>query len=138
MVIAIPKEILPGELRAHALDFFFEPAAPGVERGEQEEPQCEYQDAGHGDDGDQHEGAPGHCVEKELEAGIDPPLAAPAVPPGESDRATFAEKTGLPVEAIGYTDFIAGGKWDVDDVLRPIYQEASEAVGREFPYPGDK
>ena len=64
-----------------------------------------------------------------------PPLAAPAVPPGENDHATFAERKGLPVEAIGYTDFIANGKWNVDDVLRPIYQEASEALGREFPYP---
>jgi ribonuclease Z len=44
---------------------------------------------------------------------------------------------GLPAEAIGYSDFIANGKWNVDDVLRPIYQEASAAVGREFPYPGD-
>jgi ribonuclease Z len=42
---------------------------------------------------------------------------------------------GLPAEAIGYSDFIVSGKWNVDDVLRPIYQEASEAVGREFPYP---
>jgi ribonuclease Z len=45
------------------------------------------------------------------------------------------KKKGLLVEAIGYSDFIAGGKWNVDDVLRPIYEEASKAVGREFPYP---
>jgi hypothetical protein len=25
----------------------------------------------------------------------------------------------------------------VEDVLREIYREASEALGREFPYPGD-
>jgi hypothetical protein len=42
------------------------------------------------------------------------------------------KKKGLLVEAIGYSDFIAGGKRNVDDVLRPI---ASKAVGREFPYP---
>ena len=36
---------------------------------------------------------------------------------------------------IGYSDFISDGKWDVDDVLRPIYEEASRIVGREFPYP---
>ncbi len=36
---------------------------------------------------------------------------------------------------VGYTDFIANGKWDVDDVLRPIYEEASAIIGREFPYP---
>jgi ribonuclease Z len=45
---------------------------------------------------------------------------------------------GMPIEAIGYTDFIAGGKWNVDDVIRPIYQEASEVLGREFPYPTDQ
>ncbi len=67
-----------------------------------------------------------------------PPITRPAVPPGKNDRATFAKNYGLPVEAIGYTDFIAGGKWNVDDVLRPIYEEAGEALGREFPYPGDE
>jgi ribonuclease Z len=24
---------------------------------------------------------------------------------------------------------------DVDDVIRPIYEEAGEALGKEFPYP---
>ncbi len=66
-----------------------------------------------------------------------PPLARPAVPPGKDDRAMFAETKGLPVEAIGYTEFIEQGKWDVDDALRPIYQDASDTLGREFPYPGD-
>jgi ribonuclease Z len=64
-----------------------------------------------------------------------PPFAAPAAPPGENDRAAFAEKKGLAVDAIGYSDFITGGKWNVEDVLRPIYQEASNAVGRELPCP---
>jgi ribonuclease Z len=67
-----------------------------------------------------------------------PPLAAPAVPPGAKDRETFAKSYGLPKEAIGYTDFIAEGKWNVDDVLRPIYEEASKALGQEFPYPADE
>jgi ribonuclease Z len=35
----------------------------------------------------------------------------------------------------GYTDLIAGGRFDVDDVLMPIYEEASEALGRTFEYP---
>jgi hypothetical protein len=26
----------------------------------------------------------------------------------------------------------------VDDVLRPIYEEAGKALGREFKYPGDE
>ena len=66
-----------------------------------------------------------------------PPLAAPPELPNMDDRNTFAERTGVPAEAIGYTDFIAEGVWDVDDVLRPIYEETGEAVGKEFPYPGD-
>jgi ribonuclease Z len=38
----------------------------------------------------------------------------------------------------GYSDFIVSGRWEgVEDVLREIYREASEALGREFPYPGD-
>ena len=40
--------------------------------------------------------------------------------------------------SLGFSDFTKSGVWDVDDVLRPIYEEASEAVGREFPYPGDE
>jgi ribonuclease Z len=30
---------------------------------------------------------------------------------------------------------IEAGRWDVDDVVRPIYEEAGEALGREFEYP---
>ena len=67
-----------------------------------------------------------------------PPLAAPAVPPDMADRQKFGARSGVPAEAIGYSDFIAAGKWNVDDVLRPIYAEASEVLGREFTYPGDE
>ena len=58
--------------------------------------------------------------------------------PGKDDRATFARNKRLPAEAIGYSDFIANGKLNMDDVLRPIYEKASKAVGREFPYPEQK
>jgi len=46
------------------------------------------------------------------------------------------ERTGgiLP----GYTDFITENRFDVDDVIRPIYEEASQVLGREFAYPGDE
>jgi len=64
-----------------------------------------------------------------------PPNAVPPNPPDPSDRDAFSKRLGWDV---GYTDFIAKGKWDVDDVLRPIYEEASKMVGREFPYPGDE
>ena len=51
--------------------------------------------------------------------------------------AAFAELMGLDQDKMGYSDFTNSGYWDVDDVLRPIFEEASEAVGRDFPYPGD-
>jgi ribonuclease Z len=65
-----------------------------------------------------------------------PPRTSPAEPPKESDRAQFSKESGVPPEAMTYSDFIKGGTWDgVEPALRGIYQEASEALGREFPYP---
>ena len=61
-----------------------------------------------------------------------PPSATPAIPPDMADRDALSEKYGW---EIGYSDFLIDGKWDVDDVLRPIYEEASRMLGREFPYP---
>ena len=56
-----------------------------------------------------------------------------------ADRDKFSADTGVPVEAIGYSDFIEGGIWEeVDEVLRGVYQEASEVLGQEFTYPKDK
>jgi len=51
-----------------------------------------------------------------------PPMASPAVAPDPNDR-------------VGYSPEIEAGRLDVDDVIRPIYEEASEALGREFAYP---
>jgi ribonuclease Z len=69
-----------------------------------------------------------------------PPLAsAPQPPGGDPDRAQFSRDSGVPVEALSYSDFISGGLWDeVDEALRGIYAEASESLGREFPYPERK
>ena len=67
-----------------------------------------------------------------------PPLAAPAQPPSLDDRVAFVEEYGLDQEKVGMSEFTKSGYWDVDDVLRPIFQEASEMLGREFPYPGDE
>jgi ribonuclease Z len=66
-----------------------------------------------------------------------PPLAGEPKPPGgDADRQIFSEGTGVPMEALLYSDFIIGGRWgEVDGVLRGVYQEASDALGREFPYP---
>jgi len=65
-----------------------------------------------------------------------PPGTQPAMPPKPSDRDSFSKRLGL--ADLEYSDFIAGGKWNVDDVLRPIYKEAGEVLGREFKYPGDE
>jgi len=69
-----------------------------------------------------------------------PPLTGAAMPPGgDSDRQKFSKESGVPVDALRYSDFIIGGRWgDVDPALRDVYKEASEALGREFPYPGDE
>ena len=64
-----------------------------------------------------------------------PPLAAPPQPPVPEDRDKIAEMVG--VDTLDYSDYIKSGFWDVDDVLRPIYEDASEKLGKEFPYPGD-
>ncbi|MGB5294292.1 MAG: hypothetical protein WBP34_05005 [Thermoanaerobaculia bacterium] len=64
-----------------------------------------------------------------------PPAATPANPPDMADRDGLSERLNWEV---GYSEFIVNGAWDVDDVLRPIYAEASQIVGREFPYPGDE
>jgi ribonuclease Z len=69
-----------------------------------------------------------------------PPLAGKAQPPGgDADREQFSKDVGVPVEAIKYSDFIIEGRWGgVDEVLRGVYKEASEAFGQEFPYPEPK
>jgi ribonuclease Z len=51
-----------------------------------------------------------------------PPLAYPAAPVKKEDL-------------VGYSPEIEAGRLDMSDVLKPIYKEASEAVGREFEYP---
>jgi ribonuclease Z len=69
-----------------------------------------------------------------------PPLSgAPQLPGGDADRMKFSEGTGVPMEALLYSDFIIDGRWgEVDEVLRGVYQEASDALGKEFPYPERK
>jgi ribonuclease Z len=68
-----------------------------------------------------------------------PPAGSPAEPPKDADKEQFSKDTGVPAEAMVYSDFIAEGKWDgVDEVLRGVYKEASEALGQEFIYPADQ
>ena len=61
-----------------------------------------------------------------------PPLATPAIPPDMADRAAVSEELGWEV---GYTEFIMSGVADYRDVIEPIYEEASEVLGRKFEYP---
>jgi ribonuclease Z len=69
-----------------------------------------------------------------------PPLVgAPEPPGGDADRQRFSKNSGVPVDALRYSDFITGGQWDeVDDALRGVYTEASAVLGREFVYPADQ
>jgi ribonuclease Z len=69
-----------------------------------------------------------------------PPLVGVAQPPGgDPDREKYAKEMDVPVESLGYSDFIKAGRWtEVDEALRGVYKEASEALGREFPYPADQ
>jgi ribonuclease Z len=65
-----------------------------------------------------------------------PPLASEAKVPQEGDREKFSSHSGVSVEALTYSDFISEGRWpDVDEPLRGVYNEASEALGRDFEYP---
>jgi ribonuclease Z len=65
-----------------------------------------------------------------------PPLASAAKTPQQGDREKFGAEYDVPVEAMLYSDFIKEGRWsEIDDVLRGIYKEAGEALGREFKYP---
>lgn len=64
-----------------------------------------------------------------------PPGVIPAEPPKASDRDKYSERLNW---KLPYSDYIVNGKWDVDDVLRPIFEEASKATGQDYPYPGDE
>lgn len=54
-----------------------------------------------------------------------PPLASPAQAPRPDDKQRYAQMNNMPVEAFEFSDFTKSGFLDVDDVLRPIYEEAS-------------
>jgi ribonuclease Z len=64
-----------------------------------------------------------------------PPRVVPPAVPDMADRKAFSERLKWDVRL---TEFLTDGKWNVDDALRPIYKEASQVLGREFPYPADK
>jgi len=67
-----------------------------------------------------------------------PPLTGKPELPRDEDIPNYSERMNVPLDSMGYSDFIIGGRWgEVDDALRDVYNEASEALGREFVYPGD-
>jgi hypothetical protein len=49
-------------------------------------------------------------------------MASPAVAPDPKDR-------------VPYSPEIEAGKLNMDDVIKPIFEEAGEALGKEFKYP---
>ncbi|MFZ9033374.1 MAG: guanitoxin biosynthesis MBL fold metallo-hydrolase GntH [Anaerohalosphaeraceae bacterium] len=67
-----------------------------------------------------------------------PPLVNKPELPQKGDREKYSNEMSVPVDAMVYSDFIKEGRWgEVDKALRGVYKEASEALGREFPYPAD-
>jgi ribonuclease Z len=64
-----------------------------------------------------------------------PPTTIPPEVPKPSDRDAFSQRLNW---ELPFSEFVINGKWEVDDVLRPIYEDASEKMGREFTYPGDE
>lgn len=51
-----------------------------------------------------------------------PPQVTPALPPDPADR-------------VPYSPEIEAGRYNMDDVIRPIWEEAGRALGREFVFP---
>jgi ribonuclease Z len=65
-----------------------------------------------------------------------PPLASKPEVPQKDDKEKYSKEVDVPLDKMGYSDFIKGGRLaEVDEVLRETYKEASEALGREFKYP---
>jgi ribonuclease Z len=65
-----------------------------------------------------------------------PPLVSKPELPKKDDTEKYGKEMGVPLDKMGYSDFIKEGRWgDVDEVLRGVYKEASEALGKEFEYP---
>jgi ribonuclease Z len=65
-----------------------------------------------------------------------PPLAGEAKVPQKDDKGKYSEEMGVPLDKMGYSDFIKDGRLpDVDEVIRETYKEASEMLGRKFEYP---
>jgi hypothetical protein len=42
-----------------------------------------------------------------------------------------------PKDRVPYSPEIEAGKLNMDDVIKPIYEDASKALGKEFKYPSE-
>jgi len=49
--------------------------------------------------------------------------------------AAYAPEPVKAEDRVGYSPEIEAGRYNVDDVLKPIYEEAEKALGRKFEYP---
>jgi ribonuclease Z len=68
-----------------------------------------------------------------------PPLVSKPELPRKDDTENYSKEMSVDIKSMGYSDFIKAGQWDeVDEALRGVYKEASEILGREFPYPADQ
>ena len=56
-----------------------------------------------------------------------PPPARKSLPGNPADKQAWAKELGL--DSLNYSTFISEGKMDMNDVIRPIYKEASESLG---------
>ena len=65
-----------------------------------------------------------------------PPLVGEPELPKQDDTANYSKEMGVPTDAMGYSEEVKGGRWtDVNEVLRGIYEEASDMLGKKFEYP---
>ena len=68
-----------------------------------------------------------------------PPLVGEPILPQKEDKEKYSDEMGVPLDKMGYSDFITEGRsGEVDEVLRETYKEASDALGRTFEYPETK
>lgn len=60
-----------------------------------------------------------------------PPLASKPELPRPDDKKKYSESMNIPEPAMACSDFIKQGRWSqVDAVLRKVYEEASQMLGR--------
>ena len=64
-----------------------------------------------------------------------PPKPVPGKAPLPSDRDAFAKSIGIDAKAMEFSEETLKHRLDVDDAVKPIYEQFSKEFGREFNYP---